>query len=469
MQAVIHCLLRLSCVLAVAALPLRPSAAELPPGPAAAPDLAAQAARQFDAVVSISVPTHGPDALTDEELDGLGFTVLELQHGKPRAERAQRLSTSGLASGFIIASDGYIITNAHVVADTPVAVVRLRDGRPYDARVVGLDKRSDIALLKIDAVGLSVARIGSSTELQAGEWVFAVGSPLGLEGTVTVGVVSAPHRVLSNGPGVALIQTDVALNPGSSGGPLFNRHGEVIGVNTMIYSLNGGFMGISLAVPIHIAIGVAAELRASGRVRRGELGAQIQQLTHELALSFGLARATGALVTRVQPRSAAARAGLRSGDIVLGIDEHRDSSFESLQQEVSKAAAGTRLNLNVWRAGAVTRVPVTVRETRPDLPAQLSAVERRAPRLGLQLSELSEQRRRASGLDGGLSVVRSRAAAARGGVLQYDTIVAVGGAPVKSLSEFDAAIAPFVHAERPLALLILRDGQFRYLAVWPLH
>jgi serine protease Do len=346
-------------------------------------------------------------------------------------------------------------------------MVRLRDGRPFNGRVVGLDKRSDIALLKIDATGLPVARIGTSAALDAGEWVFAVGSPLGLEGTVTAGIVSAPNRMLSANAGIALIQTDVAVNPGSSGGPLFNQRGEVIGVNTLIYSLNGGFMGISLAVPIDVAMGVAAELRSAGRVRRGELGAMIQELSHELALSFGLPRASGALVTRVQPRSAAARAGLRSGDIVLGIDDSRDTAFQALQQQVARATAGTRLNLNVWRAGALQRVSVVVRESRADLPAELATAERRAPRLGLQLSELSEQRRRALGVEGGLSVVRARAAAARGGVLPYDIVVAIGAQPVKTLAEFDAAIDAGARAGHPLALLILRDGQFRYLAVLP--
>jgi serine protease Do len=467
MHFVIAWLLRLCCVLAVAALPLRPSAAEVLQSPATAPDFAALAARQFDVVVSITVPARGGDALTDEELDGLGFSAQELSGRTAHPPRLRRMSGGALASGFIIASDGYIITNAHVVADTPLAMVRLRDGRPFSGRVVGLDKRSDIALLKIDATGLPVARIGSSAALNAGEWVFAVGSPLGLEGTVTAGVVSAPSRLLSGNAGIALIQTDVAVNPGSSGGPLFNQRGEVIGVNTLIYSLNGGFMGISLAVPIDVAMSVAADLRSAGRVQRGELGALIQELSHELALSFGLPRASGALITRVQPRSAAARAGLRSGDIVLGIDDSRDTAFHVLQQQVARATAGTRLNLNVWRAGALQRVSVLVRESRADLPAELAAAEHRAPRLGLQLSELSEQRRRALGVEGGLSVVRARAAGARGGVLPYDIVVAIGAQPVKTLAEFDAAIDAGARSGHPLALLILRDGQFRYLAVLP--
>jgi serine protease Do len=235
-------------------------------------------------------------------------------------------------------------------------------------------------------------------------------------------------------------------------------------------------MGISLAVPIDSAIAVAAELRSTGRVRRGELGALIQELTPELALAFGLpsdvarafgpARAAGALVTRVQPRSAAARAGLRSGDVVLGIDERRDTPFQVLQQQVAQAVAGTRLNLNVWRGGAWQRVTVVVRESRPDLPAQPSA-ERRAPRLGLRLAELSEPRRRALGIDGGLAVLGAHGAAARSGVLPYDIVAAVGAQPVKSLADFDALLGPAERLQRPIALLVLRDGQFRYLAVWP--
>jgi serine protease Do len=427
-----------------------------------APELSASVARQLDVVVTIGVAKPGPDALSDEELDGLGFSAQDLI-GRAAHGRARPLSAA-VASGFVIGSDGHIITNAHVVADVASVTVRLRDGRPFKGRVVGLDKRTDVALLKIEASGLTAASIGDSTHLVAGEWVFAVGSPLGLEGTVTAGIVSAPRRTLPSG-GVPLIQTDVAVNPGSSGGPLFNQRGEVVGMNTLIFSMNGGFMGISLAVPIDVAMSVADELRVHGRVRRGELGAMIQELTPELAQSFGLVDARGALVTRVVTRSAAERAGLRSGDVLLGIDERVDATYLELQQAVAGARAGARLTLHVWRGGALQRVSVMAREAKADLPADPVDTERRVPRLGLQLSELSDQRRRALRIEGGLQVIRARGAAARGGVVTYDIVIAVGTQPVRTLGEFDVALSAQTTANKPVALLVLREGRFKYLAV----
>ncbi|HET9206104.1 MAG TPA: trypsin-like peptidase domain-containing protein [Burkholderiaceae bacterium] len=401
--------------------------------------------------------------MTDDELDGLGFSAQDLM-SRTTPILARPLS-SGVASGFLIGSDGQIVTNAHVVADTASVTVRLRDGRQFRGRVLGLDKRTDVAVLKIEASGLHAAAIGNSADLVAGEWVFAVGSPLGLEGSVTAGIVSAPRRTLPGSGGVPLIQTDVAVNPGSSGGPLFNQRGEVVGMNTLIYSANGGFMGISLAVPIDVAIAIANELRLNGRVRRGELGAMIQELTPELAQSFGRADARGALVTRVVWRSAAERAGLRSGDILLGIDDRIDLTYLELQQLVAGTRAGTRLSLNVWRGNALQQVTVVAREAKADLPAEPVDADRRVPRLGLQLVEVSEQRSRALRIEGGLQVVRARGAAARGGVVPYDIVVAIGAQPVRTLGELDLALSTQVATGKPVALLVLRDGRFRYLPV----
>ena len=447
-------------VLLAGAASAQPVASSTSPPP---PELAATVARQFDVVVTIGVAKPEPDRLTDEELDGLGFSAQDLV-GRGARERAQPVS-GGVASGFIISSDGHIITNAHVVADVAMVTVRLRDGRTFRGRVIGLDKRSDVALLKIDASGLAVASIGNSAGLIAGESVFAVGSPLGLEGTVTAGIVSAPRRALPGSAGVPLIQTDVAVNPGSSGGPLFNQRGEVVGMNTMIFSLNGGFMGISLAVPIDVAAAVANELRANGRVHRGELGAMIQELTHDLALSFGLREGGHALVTRVVSRSVAEHAGLRSGDVLLGVGERTDATYQELLQQVAGTRAGTRMSLNVWRSGAMQRVTIVTREAPPDLPAEPIGTYRRLPRLGLQMSELNDQRRRALRVDGGLSVVRAQGPAARGGVVQFDVVVAMGAQPVRTLSEFDLALAAHAPLNKPVALLVLRDGRFRYLAI----
>ena len=431
-----------------------------------APDFITSIEREVSVVVSITTTPRAPHSDLGLLPDGAAMAVQRPGVAREPWAGAQRpeQERGGLASGFIIGSDGEILTNAHAVADVDRAIVRLADGRQFIGKVMGLDRTTDVALLKIEAHGLPVAAIGNSARLARGEWVVAIGSPFGLDRSATAGIVSASQRFLA-GSAVPLIQTDVAINPGSSGGPLFNLRGEVVGINSMIFSRTGGYMGVSFAVPIDVAMKIADDLRSFGRVSRGQLGAKIQEVTPDLARSFGLRAASGALVLRVVPASPAERSGLRSGDIVMGVDSCTDAGYVQLQQEVAAARAGQKLTLNVWRRGSMLRVVLTVAEAPGDLPAPPErAATGRDERLGLNLGELPAARRERLGLDGGLPVLEAHGVASHGGVQADDVIVAVGDRPVRNVAEFDAALAA-VPTERPVALLVLRDGILAYLAI----
>ena len=429
------------------------------------PDFVSPVRREESVVVSLTTTRKARDS--DFGFVPDSFTVPVQRPGAPHepGARARRPEQErGLASGFIISSDGEILTNAHAVADVDRAIVRLADGRQFSGKVLGLDRTTDVALVKIEAHGLPAAAIGHSARLARGEWVVAIGSPFGLDNSATAGIVSASQRFLP-GSAVPLIQTDVAINPGSSGGPLFNLRGEVVGINSMIFSRSGGYMGVSFSVPIDLAMKIADDLRSSGRVSRGQLGAKIQEVTPDLARSFGLQAASGALVLRVVPASPAERGGLRSGDIVMGIDTCTNASYVQLQQEVAAARAGQRLTLNVWRRGSMQRVVLTVGEAPADLPVRPDgAPHRHDERLGLNLGELAAARRAKLGLDSGLPVLEAHGAALQGGVQADDVIIAVGDRPVRNIGDFDAALAA-VPSERPVALLVLRDGILAYLAI----
>jgi Do/DeqQ family serine protease len=430
-----------------------------------APDFASPLARETSVVVSITTTRRAAQGEIGFAPDSFAVPARRPTASRdpwswPRRAEHER----DLASGVVIGSDGEILTNAHAVADVERVIVRLADGRQFTGKVVGIDRTTDVALLKIDARGLPAAAIGSSASLVAGEWVVAIGSPFGLDNSATAGIVSAARRFLP-GSAVPLIQTDVAINPGSSGGPLFNLRGEVVGINSMVFSLTGGYMGVSFSVPIDLAIRIADDLRSFGRVTRGQLGAKIQDVTPDLARSFGLPAARGALVLRVVRDSPAERAGLRGGDVVLGIDGRTESGYVQLQQDVAAARPGQSLSLNVWRRGAVQRVVLTVGEAPADLPARAEAAQaRRDERLGLSLGELPAARRDRLGVDGGVSVLEVHGAASLGGIQADDLIVAIGDRPVRDIAAFDAALAA-APADRPVALLVLRAGTLAYLAV----
>jgi serine protease Do len=364
----------------------------------------------------------------------------------------------GLGSGFIVSQDGYVLTNTHVVAGDGEVTVRLADAkREFKARVIGADERTDIALLKIEATGLPTVKLGKSEKLQPGEWVAAIGSPFGFENTITAGIVSATGRSLPAETYVPFIQTDVAVNPGNSGGPLMNLAGEVVGVNSMIYSQTGGYMGVSFAIPIEVALDVMKQLRAEGKVTRGQLGVRIQPMTKELAQSFRLKEPNGALIASVEPGSPADKAGLQPGDVVLAYNGQPLEDANKLPRLVAATKPGQSATLRIWRDGKAEDVNFTAAELVADAkPAKPAAEKPTKPnRLGLVVSELPAAQRKALGIDYGL-VVES-ADASRSPLRPGDVIVGVGRETIKSLEDFDRLIAE--HKQGDTVALLVRRGE----------
>ena len=364
----------------------------------------------------------------------------------------------GLGSGFIVSQDGYVLTNAHVVAGDGEVTVRLADAkREFKARVIGADERTDIALLKIEATGLPTVKLGKSEKLQPGEWVAAIGSPFGFENTITAGIVSATGRSLPAETYVPFIQTDVAVNPGNSGGPLMNLAGEVVGVNSMIYSQTGGYMGVSFAIPIEVALDVMKQLRAEGKVTRGRLGVRIQPMTKELAQSFRLKEPHGALIALVEPGSPADKAGLKLGDVVLAYNGQPIDDANKLPRLVAATKPGQSATLRIWRDGKAEDVKFTAAELVADAkPAKPAAEKPTKPnRLGLVVSELPAAQRKALGIDYGL-VVES-ADASRSPLRPGDVIVGVGRETIKSLEDFDRLIAE--HKQGDTVAVLVRRGE----------
>ncbi|HEU4352378.1 MAG TPA: DegQ family serine endoprotease [Burkholderiales bacterium] len=371
----------------------------------------------------------------------------------------------GLGSGFIVSQDGYVLTNAHVVAGDGEVTVRLADAkREFKAKVIGADERTDIALLKIEASGLPTVKLGKSEKLQPGEWVAAIGSPFGFENTITAGIVSATGRSLPAESYVPFIQTDVAVNPGNSGGPLMNLAGEVVGVNSMIYSQTGGYMGVSFAIPIEVALDVMKELRAEGKVTRGRLGVRIQPMTKELAQSFRLKEPNGALIASVEPGSPADKAGLKVGDVVLAYNGQPIDDANKLPRLVAATKPGQSATLRVWRDGKTEEVKFTAAELVADTKPSKPAAEKptKPNRLGLVVSELPAAQRRALGIDYGL-VVES-ADASRSPLRPGDVIVGVGRETIRSLEDFDRLIAAQKQGDT-VALLVRRGEATVYVPI----
>ena len=333
---------------------------------------------------------------------------------RPPVEPGPRSETRSLGSGFIISEDGYILTNAHVIEGADEIDVRFTDKRELKARVIGSDKRTDVALIKVDAKGLSFVKFGDPARLKVGEWVVAIGAPFGFENTVTAGIVSAKGRSLPEENLVPFIQTDVAINPGNSGGPLFNMRGEVVGINSQIYSRTGGFMGLSFAIPIDVALDVQKQLRAKGRVSRGRIGVAIQEVTKDLATSFGLEDPRGALVSSVEKGSPASRSGIESTDIILSFNGKPVESSVDLPRIVGATPPGSKVPLEVWRKGALVRLTITVGELKEEriagaeAPPAAKPPEVTANRLGIVVSELSADQSRELGLKHGLVVTDVR-------------------------------------------------------------
>lgn len=381
----------------------------------------------------------------------------------------------GVGSGFILTPDGFVMTNAHVVEGADEVVVTLSDRREFKARIIGADKRTDVAVVKIEATGLPFVRVGDISKLKVGEWVMAIGSPFGLDNTVTAGIVSAKGR--DTGDYLPFIQTDVAINPGNSGGPLINMRGEVVGINSQIYSRSGGFMGISFAIPIDEATRVAEQLRTSGRVSRGRIGVQIDQVTRDVAESIGLGRPQGALVRSVESGSPAAQAGIEAGDIITKFNGQAIDRATELPRLVGNTKPGSRVNLTVFRRGNARDLAVTVAEIEPEqraaarrsstTPAEPARAQTPAAQsLGLVVSELTEAQKREAKVKGGVKVDAVTEAAERAGIREGDIIVAIGNTEVTSVREFEAVIAR-VDKSKAVPVLLRRGELASYLLIRP--
>jgi serine protease Do len=390
------------------------------------------------------------------------------QPNRPQPDEEQ---PRGVGSGFILTTDGFVMTNAHVVEGAEEVLVTLPDKREFKARIVGYDKRTDVAVVKIDATGLPAVKVGDITRLKVGEWVMAIGSPFGLENTVTAGIVSAKQR--DTGDYLPFIQTDVAINPGNSGGPLINMRGEVVGINSQIYSRSGGFMGISFAIPIDEAIRVSEQLRASGRVSRGRIGVQIDQVTKEVAESIGLGKARGALVRSVESGSPAEKAGVEAGDIITRFDGKTIDRASDLPRMVGNTKPGARATMTVFRRGATKDLGVTIAELEPEKPVRRTVEKEEKPKgspaaqsVGLTVSELTDAQRKELKLKGGVRVEAVTDGAARAGIREGDIIVAIGNAEVASVREFDAVVAK-IDKSKAIPVLLRRGELATYLLIRP--
>jgi serine protease Do len=368
----------------------------------------------------------------------------------------------GQGSGFIVEPDGVILTNAHVVEGAEEVRVRLPDRREFEGKVLGVDKPTDIAVVKIDAKDLPTVKLGDPSKVRVGEWVLAIGSPFGFENTVTAGIVSATSRSLPEGTYVPFIQTDAAVNPGNSGGPLFNLRGEVIGINSQIYSRTGGYMGLSFAIPINVAADVKEQLVKNGKVERGRIGVAIQEVTQSLAKSFGLDRPHGALVASVEPGGPADKAGIKVGDVLLGIDGHAIERSAEVPPLVAAVKPGTKAQFDVWREGRERTLAVTVGELDAEQVAAGPSSEGGSGKLGLAVRPLSDvEKQQLDGLQG-LLVQKASGPAARAGIRPGDVVTAVNGKPVKSPDDLREAVSD---AQDAVALLIRRGNATIFVPV----
>ena len=384
----------------------------------------------------------------------------------PQDQPVQR----GVGSGFIISGDGYVLTNAHVVDGADEVYVTLTDNREFKASLLGADARTDVALLKIDGVGLPRLTLGDSGKIRVGEWVIAIGSPFNLENTVTAGIISAKSR--DTGDYLALIQSDVAVNPGNSGGPLINMRGEVIGINSQIATLSGGYNGISFAVPIAEAIRVANQLKTFGKVTRGRIGVQVGEVSKEIAESLGLKNARGAQVSLIEPGGPAERGGIKPGDIILKFNGVAIERSSDLPRLVGGATVGARATVTIWRKGVQQDIPVGVVELEADKSAAAARPKAAPPErqsgnvLGLTVSELSARRKTELGLSSGVVVDASAGAAARAGLQQGDLILQVNTIEIRGGRQFEA-VAAQLDPRKPVVLLVRRGDVTQYVALHP--
>ncbi len=430
------------------------------------PDFTELVEKQGAAVVNISTTQSTRNAAQpqmpqlDENDPFYEFFRRFIPNPGPREFQSQ-----SLGSGFIISNDGYILTNAHVVDAADEVTVRLTDKREFKAKVIGADRRTDVALIKIEASHLPTVRFGDPDKLKVGEWVVAIGSPFGFDNTVTAGIVSAKGRSLPQENFVPFIQTDVAVNPGNSGGPLFNMRGDVVGINSQIYSRTGGFMGLSFAIPIDVANGIAQQLRTTGKVTRGRIGVVIQPVTKELADGFGLSKAQGALVNSVEKGGPADKAGIEAGDVILAFDGKPVAASEDLPRVVGGTKPGNKASVRVWRNKAARDLQVTVAELVDDRRQQARGGKPQPPAVaqyGLGLVELTDAQRKELKIEGGVFVDNVQGAAARAGMRRGDVILAVNNQDVKSAEQFRQLMSSFEKG-RIVALLVRRGGNALYI------
>jgi serine protease Do len=449
----------------VATAPVVPPQAVSPGTTAAAarglPDFTELVTHNGPAVVNIAVVEKSRPAAYEEGAPDDPLHDFLRRFGMP--QRGPQQPARGEGSGFIVAPDGYILTNAHVVADASEVTVRLTDRREFTAKVVGVDRRTDVAVIKIDGKDLPTVRIGDPSRLRPGEWVVAIGSPFGFDNSVTAGIVSALSRSLPEGQYTPFIQTDAAVNPGNSGGPLFNMAGEVVGMNSQIYSRTGGYMGISFAIPIDIAIGVKDQLVKTGHVQRGRIGVLVQEVGQQLADSFGLDRPRGAIVAQVEKGSPAAKAGLKAGDVILAVGSQPIERSGQLSAVISQIKPGTRVELEVWRDRGSRKIEVEVGELKEGAVASNERGEaQQGGKLGLSVRPLSPEEKRASGLDGGLLVEDVAGPALEADVRPGDVIVGANGQRVASVEDLDAQAGK---AKRSIALLVNRGGATVFIPI----
>lgn len=437
------------------------------------PDFSAIVDSQGAAVVNIST-TQAPDTAlsalpTLPGMEGSEEWMELLRRFLPQLPEMPGEDSRSLGSGFIISADGYILTNAHVVAGADEIIVRLSDKREFNATVVGADRRSDVAVIRIDAQQLPVVRLGNPGRLKVGEWVLAIGSPFGFDHTVTAGIVSAKGRALPDENFVPFIQTDVAINPGNSGGPLFNLRGEVVGINSQIYSETGGFMGLSFAIPIDVAMNVYQQLRKDGRVRRGRIGVAVQEVTRALAESFGLTSVDGALVSAMEPDGPAERAGVKVGDVITRVDGRAVPGSTALPLIIAERRPGTQTTLSVVREGKPMELRVTVGEwSDPKLASAKKAPVPTPDRLGLVLSEPTPEQRSERGIAQGLLVESVQGPAARSELQPGDVILAVVAAgrqtSLESVVQFEQIVAGLADGQA-LTLLVERGSGTSFVSL----
>ncbi|WP_234085433.1 DegQ family serine endoprotease [Azonexus sp. R2A61] len=430
--------------------------------PAGYPDMRSIVAGNGPAVVNISVTGNRKTALSGPQIDPDDPFFQFFRQFRGMIPQ-QETPTRGLGSGFIVSPDGTVLTNAHVVADAEEVIVKLNDKREYKAKIVGLDKASDVAVLKIDGKNLPTVRIGDSKNAQVGDWVLAIGSPFGFESSASAGIISAKSRSLPDGSYVPFLQTDVAVNPGNSGGPLFNMNGEVIGINSQIYSRSGGYQGLSFAIPIEVAMNVERQIVTHGKVERGRLGVTIQEINQALADSFGLSKPSGALVSSVEKGGPAARAGLEAGDVILGIDGQPVQAAGELPAVVAGKRPGESVRLQVWRGKSTRDIDIKVGAFGEE--KQAAADDDATPakgRLGVAVRPLTPEEKRAAELPGGLLVEQAGGPAARAGIQRGDVILSVNGQPVSSVEQLRGLLDK---SGKKAAILIERDNARLFVPV----